>query len=165
MRTLILAFAVVATPAVSCGIGEYEVFDCAISGGKKQLRLCTTEQAAIYRFGKTGNAPELELFAPIERFDYRPWNGIGRTLYEQVTFTNQSYGYTVYGVFDRLAEEGNADLEGGVIVTDAGAEIAHLTCDAGSVTARMDLFYELKTRAGQCWDIQNLLWTTDCPVD
>ncbi len=106
---------------------------------------------------------ELELFEPITCFDYQPWPGIGRYLNERVTFNNDSYGYTVYSSFDRLTE--GALQEGGVIVTQGDEELAHLRCDAGSVSARIDLFGRFKSEAGQCWDLEARLWSTDCPAN
>lgn len=163
MRALALAIICVSGPAFSCGVGEWEVFDCTLSGGKKLLRLCSTEEAAIYRFGVPGKEPELELFEPITSFDYRPWPGIGRYLSESVTFMNDSYGYSVYSSFDRLSE--GAQQEGGVVVTKGDEELAHLRCDAGSVSARIDLFGKFKSEAGQCWDFEARLWSTDCPAN
>ncbi|MEM6408387.1 MAG: hypothetical protein AAF700_08220 [Pseudomonadota bacterium] len=163
MRAFALAIACIAGPAFSCGVGEWEVFDCSVSGGKKTLRICSTEEAAIYRFGVPGKDPELELFEPIPSFDYQPWPGIGRYLNERVTFTNDSYGYTVYSSFDRLSE--GAQQEGGVIVIKGDAELAHLRCDAGSVSARIDLFGQFKSAAGQCWDYEARNWTSECPAN
>ena len=163
MRKTALAFACLATPALSCGVGQWEVFDCTLSDGKKQLRVCSTEEAANYSFAVPGQSPEIELFEPIDRLDYRPWNGVGRTLFEDATFNNESYSYSVYSVFDRLTE--GAMLEGGVVVKKDDVEIAHLRCDPGSVSARLDLFYEFKARVGQCWNHQDFTWGTDCPTN
>lgn len=163
MRRLVGVLCVLAAPAAACGVGEQEVFDCTASGGTKLLRVCTTEEAARYSFGRLGQQPELELFAEMQALDYRPWNGIGRSYYEQVTFYNAGHAYTVYFNLDRLEEDPLRSITGGVAVNRNGEEIANVSCDPGSITNGLDALYGQKQAVGQCWDHSNFLWTTNCP--
>lgn len=120
---------------------------------------------ARYSFGKTGQSPELDLSAPIATLDYVPWNGIGRTIYEQVTFQNKSYGYTVYFLFDRLAEVPTQAVSGGISVEQNGQEIANLECDTDTISSGMDVFVERKRAVGLCWDSKSFAWTPNCPTN
>ena len=163
MRCVAALVLVLAAPANACGVGELEVFNCTVTGGSKLLRVCTTEEAARYSFGPVGQAPELELFESTAALEYRPWNGIGRSYYEQVTFYNAEYAYTVYFNLDRLEQDPLRAATGGVAVDRNGQEIANLSCDLGGITNSLDALYRTKQAVGQCWDSRNFLWTTNCP--
>lgn len=170
MRGLPAALAVIlmASPAFAiCGGNAEEVFTCTVSGGKKQVTICSGDGIARYLFGKAGRDPELELSAQVAELHYMPWNGIGRSIYEEVAFDNGAHTYTVYAALDRTILEGDPQdpISGGVVVTKGDQTLAELTCDAGSVRHSLDGFYAQKQNLGQCWDHHAFAWTANCPAN
>lgn len=163
---LVLVLSSLASAAhAQCPAGTSSYFTCTVSGAKKQVDLCYGAGVVIYQYGKLGRPPELELSDAIETLGYRPWNGIGRNIYEEVWFENGAFSYTVFASFDRqqLGDEGL--VEGGIVVTKADQTLADLRCDRGSVSHNLDGLYALKEAAGMCWDYRNFQWTRSCPVN
>ncbi len=146
------------SPALACP--GTVLFDCPIDAGAKRLTACLTADGVTYAFGRSGAAPELELNRPLDQIDYVPWNGVGRSLYESLTFRNKGYGYHVWSSVDRLDLE--QPLTGGVVVFRGEKDLARLDCDVGQVEAAIDLLFEAKTSVGYCWDFANRLWSKDC---
>ena len=62
--------------------------------GTKQLSLSKQDDNIIYEFGPP-RKPELVLKEPVATVDFQPWNGLGSTDADAVTFYNQNYSYTV----------------------------------------------------------------------
>lgn len=168
MRPAVLALALSSlTPAAyaQCPAGQSSYFTCTVSGAQKRVELCYGAGVASYQYGEINRPPELELSERIETLGYRPWNGIGRNIYEEVWFENGAYSYTVFASFDRqkLGEDGV--VEGGIVVTKADQTLADLRCDRGSVNHSLDGFYAHKEAAGLCWDYRNFQWTQSCPAN
>ncbi len=167
MKHVVVAIAACAatSAAADCGTNAGPIFECTVSGGKKQVQVCYGDRVASYVFGRPGQAPELELASSIEDLFYLPWNGVGRSIYEEVAFTNGDFDYTVFAALDRTVLEGDAEepLTGGISVTSGDELVADLTCDAGSVTGSLDMLYGEKTDAGQCWSYDSFAWSADCP--
>ncbi len=161
-----ILLALTATQAQArCAPSETEVFSCKIAGSSKRVEICEGGQVARYSFGKAGQSPELDLSAPIAALDYVPWNGIGRTIYEQVTFQNKGYGYTVYFLFDRLSEVPTQAVSGGISVEQNAQEIANLECNPDTISSGMEIFVERKRAVGLCWDYKSFAWTPNCPTN
>ena len=148
-----------------CASSEVPVFACTFSGGKKAVEICAGANRAHYAFGKRGQAAELSLSTAMSALEYRPWNGIGRSIHEEVTFRNAGHGYTVYFSFDRFADPPETGSAGGIAVTKAGEELANLTCDPGSISNGIEQLYQLKLDAGQCWDYNEFRWRSECPTN
>ena len=140
-------------PAAAACQGE-NLFQCQI--GKKDLEVCRTGSAVSYSFGPKGKA-EMQIATALSELDYQPWPGIGRAMWEAVSFHNGGVSYEVWSSFDRLDE--NAQLEGGVNVIKGGKTVASLTCNKGSVEAGLDLLYGAKEGIGQCWSRETHSWT------
>jgi hypothetical protein len=148
--------------AQSC---EQQIMSCTLRGGTKTLQVCLNGPDAVYRYGPTGGAPELELTAPVATVEYVPWPGMGRDIWETVTFANGPYRYAVATGFSRTAEDADAvpsNTYGGVTITRDGTGVAELQCDAGSVNwAYGGGLYEAKTASGLCWTgYPDETWTT-----
>lgn len=161
MKRLSALLAFCGAPVLACEPGATLVFQCDISSGRKHVQICATPHMVQYRFGQTGQIPELTLDAPVPVLDVRPWNGIGRYLYEQVSFHNDAYTYTVYSSLDRLTQE--ARLEGGIAVEKEGESIAQLRCDRGRAEGDLYELSVLKQATGLCWSHTAFEWTASCP--
>lgn len=150
---LALVLIALAAPADAACRGE-TLFSCEI--GRKRLEVCLNGQSVSYRFGPEGR-PELELATSLRQTVYQPWPGVGRAIWEAVSFTNRGTTYEVWSSFDRLAPE--ARTEGGVNVLTGSEVTAQLTCRPGSVSAGLDLLYGAKEAIGQCWNRDLQAWT------
>ena len=111
---------------------------CTLSDGRKVLEVCVDTNVASYRFGKAGQPAELSLTAPVGTFEYTPWPGIGRNIYEEIIFENNGVHYVVQASHERMFPEhddGEVTVisHGSVTVLQGQQQIAHLQCDAGSV--------------------------------
>lgn len=147
------AFAALTLPAAATCPGE-SLFRCEI--GSKRLEVCLEGQSVTYRFGPDGR-PEMELTTPLRQTAYQPWPGVGRAIWEAVSFTNRGTTYEVWTSFDRLDPE--ARPEGGVNVMNGDALAAQLDCRPGSMTAGLDRLYGAKEAIGQCWNRERQAWT------
>lgn len=159
-RTALIACLCLAAPPHAAqegcfGAGE-PLFHCRAGG--KAVDICLQGEVVIYSYGPGGGAAELLLARRVEGVGMVPWNGIGRTLWEELTFYNGTYAYAAHYAVDRLAE-GAPKVEAGVEVREGERRIARVTCDAGSVT-RFDFYpvYEAKEAAGQCWSRERFEW-------
>lgn len=154
MLRLLPLFLLAAGPAAAaCSSADSTFLSCRIEGSSKYLEVCADYSGAVYRFGPQGR-PELELFAPYNTLDYRPWPGVGRDIWEEVAFYNGGYTYLVNGGVDRMAT-GNTEFAdyGGVTVSRNGRDIASLTCDTYATEFRYsDGLSQGKARAGLRWE-------------
>jgi hypothetical protein len=156
MRLFILA-CFFPLPALAECTGETLV-SCPI--GAKQLQVCNEGDLLTYSFGPPG-APDLQL-ASRPQEAYTPWNGIGRSLWETITFTNRNVTYEVVFSFDRMVED--AMPEWGVVVTQGDEIIANLTCENQLANIPFDGLYDQITAAGLCWNREDFVWQTGaCP--
>ena len=157
MRALSVTFALLlpATAHAAC-TGETLV-GCPI--GANQLQVCNQGDLLTYSFGPPG-APDLQLASRPEAA-YTPWNGIGRTLWETITFTNRNVAYEVVFSFDRLALD--ARPEWGVTVLEGDDVLARLTCDSQVANVPFDGLYDQITATGLCWNRESESWAAVCP--
>ncbi len=160
MRPTVLAACLAAMPLSAAAQGCFgtglPLFHCE-SGGKA-VDLCLQGDVVLYRFGPAQGAAELLLGRKVGEVHMRPWNGIGRHLWEEVTLFNGAYSYGINYSIDRLAE-GEPQVAGGVTVRQGDKTLADLTCAAGSVTVH-DFYpiFEAKEAAGQCWNRESFAW-------
>lgn len=155
MRAAII-LALFTVPAASPGWAACqgdEVFSCTI--GKKTLEVCHWKGALIYSYGRE-RKPELTIAEPLETAAYTPWPGIGRAIWDAVSFQNEGTSYEVWTSFDKMDE--SAVLEGGVNVMQGETILTALTCDKGSVAHSLDPILDLKAGIGQCWNSETQAW-------
>lgn len=100
MRALLAVLACTSPAFAQCPDGAETFLSCRIEGSDKRLQVCLVGQTLTYRFGPPG-APELALAAPVTAAGYTPWPGIGRTIYEEVTFRSGDFRYVVFGGIER----------------------------------------------------------------
>lgn len=133
------------------------LFECTVQNGAKELYVSYNPPFVYYGFGPVGS-PELTIEKHILDLDVIPWNGVGRSIHEQVRFRVGEYVYTVYQAFDRTDHV----RYGGVTVTENGVDILHLPCDPGGEVESAFVFFDTKSDAGQCWDLDENIWKMTC---
>lgn len=127
-----------------------------MSSGQKVLDVCTDGSYVLYRFGKTGQTPEIELLDAVRTVNYTPWAGVSSSIWESVSFNNGDYTYEAYSSTRRNTDA--PDVAGGVEVSQSGKNIASLQCDAGSVETNIDALFGLREDAGLCYDYPTFRW-------
>ncbi|MBO9452168.1 hypothetical protein J7426_17975 [Tropicibacter sp. R16_0] len=130
---------------------------CTLKGGAKQLTTCLSASRVSYAFGSVGNTPELVLNYSVRDVDMRPWPGVGSSIWEEFTFYNKGVSYVVHYAVERTPD---GQVSGGVTVMKGEQELAHLSCDPGSVVSAgygLPLF-EAKERAGQTYSLETRSW-------
>jgi hypothetical protein len=158
MRILILAM-LVPLPAFAACDGTTLV-SCTIKG-THQLEVCLNGDDLTYAYGPTGRAPDLALREPLTNGTYTPWNGIGRSMWESITFTNAEYTYEVFASFDRL--DAAAFTEQGVSILKNGNFVTSLSCDPVRGMTLFDNLYDQMGARGYCWNRDTFAWARVCP--
>ncbi len=139
------------------------LFHCTVKGGAKAVDVCLQSDVLIYRFGAPRGAAELLLAKRVENVRMQPWNGVGRSIWEELIVDNSGYSYNISYSIDRMIEDGADDhvaVPLGDVIIAKGAKILNvLKCDSGSV-AVADFYplFEAKEASGQCWSHGNSRW-------
>ncbi|MEP5152671.1 hypothetical protein [Planktotalea sp.] len=145
----------------ACFGGGTPMFHCTFNGGSKTVDVCLQGDIAVYSFGATDRAPDLLLARREIGVDMTPWNGVGRSIWEGITFYNNVYSYILSYSIDRNVE--GAPIEGRLIVGEGDSEIAELICDIGSVTeADFYPLFEAKELSGQRYCPETFSWGAGC---
>lgn len=158
MRKLLLAL-IFPVPAFAACDGTTLV-SCPIRGAD-WLEVCLNGDDLTYAYGPIGQAPDLSLRDPLINGAYTPWNGIGRSMSDSITFTNAEYTYEVFASFDRLDE--NAITENGVSILKNGNHVTTLTCDPAIGMTLFDTLYDHMGARGYCWNRVDEVWARTCP--
>lgn len=108
-----------------CAGNQETVFACDF--GSKQVELCLTveDQSVTYRFGPS-DFPEMELTRDFDEIVMRPWNGVGRAIWDEVSVWNGDVGYALYWHYDKI----DYTIGGGLTVYRQEQVLADLACDA-----------------------------------
>jgi hypothetical protein len=155
---IILGLAGLLAPvAAQAGCQGELLLSCPIAGSDKHLDMCLDGDELVYSFGRAGS-PELVLYEPLSEGTYTPWQGIGRSINEEVAFRNEGYSYIVSWALDRL--EDNHPVYGGVTILKDEKYVTRLECEAGSVGPSFEpsLTYAMG-EIGLCWDRDAFGWT------
>lgn len=165
MIKFVVPFVMFASPAwAMCKAGEATFMSCTIANSAKSLAVCFDDKVATYRFGVAGRVPELTLQTTLAAVDYRPWNGSGTAISEEIVFTNKNYTYAVRGGYDRpWGDEAYEDVAhrnfGRVTAWRDDKVILDMACDRASVEFTWDvLLLEAKEALGLRWDDRTLMW-------
>ena len=147
MRTFILAALALAVPATASAapicqrLQAETVFHCTIDGSSRTLSVCDLPDGGfLYSYGRPG-AAELTMRREKSELAYRPWNGVGFSIWASLTFHNEGYRYEVW--FDALKDE-SRPVNGGVHIyapgedPAAGRPTASRECRPGTVETRLD---------------------------
>ncbi len=163
VAALLLAAAPQAADAYCQPLDE-PFLSCTMQGGAKRLSVCVDGRTLHYAFGAVDKSPELLLSRDVTEVDYTPWPGVGRTIWEEVSFENLGHVYLVHGWLDRIpSEETDEDPQrptgGGVTVTRGEETLATLECDPGSVEFYWtDAVNAAMAKAGRCFDWGTHTW-------
>lgn len=156
-----LAALTLATSAHAQCASEGQTFlSCSLEKSGKHLSVCLEGDRAVYRFGPKGT-PELTLSQPLDRLDYRPWNGVGSSIWEEVRFVNSDITYAVYGSILRIAADAadGPNLSGGVEVLRGDTSLANLACARKTVVFPWsEAISDAKRAAGLTWDRSSQSW-------
>ena len=167
MRSCLAAFLIFASvlpaQAEGCFGAGTALFHCTVEAGRKTADVCVQGGVAVYRFGPKGGEADLLLARRAEDVDMTPWPGVGRTIWEDMTFRNGDHSYTISRAMDRMIAqddpEQSPDMRGTVVVSKGKDTPSELECDPGSVTFG-DFYplFEAKESAGQCWNRETFEW-------
>lgn len=166
MKVLFALFAFTNPAWADCEVGEMTFMSCRIENSTSILRVCYDSQTVHYRFGAADQTPDLALSSSIAAVDYTPWPGVGRSIWEEIRFENDSYLYTVHAGFERMFdEEEYEDIPhrafGGVSVTtgEDEAEVVTLSCERATVSFGWDdALFKAKNALGYAWDDRARVW-------
>ena len=166
MRISFLIFCLSASPMyAACPLETDTFLSCTIANRHHGLDVCIDGDQVSYAYGLPKQPPELSLVSEIATLEYQPWPGVGRSIWEEVTFHNGNYSYTVSAGFDRTATEGvtipPSAYFGGVVVHRAGDELTSLMCQRETVVFPWtEALGQGKHRAGLRWDMETQSWTS-----
>ena len=139
---------------------ETNFLTCTI--GTKQLSLSKQDDNIIYRFGPP-RKPELVLKEPVATVDFQPWNGLGSTDADAVSFYHQNYSYTV------VTTSSYENFRNGIHYHEVyiwlerdGKEVAILQCKEKTDGDALDHLREAKYAIGQCWNRELEQWSEKC---
>lgn len=134
------------------------VLDCAI--GSKRLEVHVGAGQASYAFGPSGR-PELALTLSLDETIAMPWPGVGRTIWESISFQNNDVTYEVWITLDRL--DLGQTTSGGVTVSRSGETLAELQCTEGTAQVGIFAIADAMEAAGYCVDRDQGGYTKECP--
>lgn len=161
-----LVFCVVfANPAwAGCADSELTCISCQIEDSSKTVDVCYDDSNAYYRFGIAGRVPELALITSIADLDYRPWNGLWKDIWEEISFENGNYAYAVHGGYERpWGDETYKDVLnrnfGAVSVARDGEIFMDLDCDRSKIEFIWgDDIRKIKESLGFVWVYNTREW-------
>jgi hypothetical protein len=156
MRATVFLIGLLAPAATHAGCQGEILLSCPIAGSTKHLDMCLDGGELVYSFGRAGS-PELILYEPLSEGTFTPWQGIGRSINEEVAFRNESYSYIVSWALDRL--ENDHPVYAGVTIQKGDAFVARLECEQGSVGPSFEpILTDAMAAIGQCWDPSTYGW-------
>ena len=159
MKRALITLCLLGSPVLACD--DLTVLSCTVENGR-QFELCASATGLTYRYGPPG-APEIVLSNPLDASGHTPWPGIGRTIWESVSFRNAGYTYEVFSGFER--DYGNPDEEievthfAGVLVSQGDTVVTEIRCKADSIrNGQADILYQHMTDHGYCWSHEKFEW-------
>lgn len=160
MRTAIFTFtfATLTSPIfAACPAPQHTILSCTFEQGRKVIDACHDNTTARYAFGEIGQKPDLILNSPITDLYYEPWNGMGQSMNEIISFDNEDVSYNLWVVGD-ASPENPVDEKAGLTVMMGPDHAIEMLCDAGSITLGFETVYEAKDDMGLCWNDDEYEW-------
>ncbi len=128
-----------AQAAPNCAQFDADVlFHCKMQGSKQEVTICDLPDGQyLYRYGKPGKAPELEIRSSQKEVVYTPWNGVGSAIWARLGFRNKGY---FYDVGRSIQKGGESQPEGFIDIYEPGNDtpIATKQCQTGTVQGDLD---------------------------
>ena len=148
-----------------CPNGQYDFTSCKIEGRNTEVSVCYDSTTATYSYGPVGGTPDLVLSEPIGTVDFQPWHGVGKAIFDSMTFYNEDYSYQVGGGFDRPFSEEEMEQGirrfGWIDIAKNGQSIATLECEPDTVSYGFgDGIFDVKLAAGYEWDSLSRTWVS-----
>jgi hypothetical protein len=159
MRTafVLITTALLAPAAAHAGCQGELLLSCPIEGTEKHLDMCLDGDELVYSFGRKGS-PELILYELLSAGTYKPWQGIGRSINEEVAFRNKGYTYIVSWALDRLEQD--HPVYAGVTIQQGDSYVARLDCKEDSVGGSFEpVLTDAMAGIGLCWDLNTHAWS------
>lgn len=104
------------------------VFHCSTTKNKT-ISVFKQGQNVFYQYGASLTKPELALMVTEEKVFKQPWNGVGSSFWNSMTFQNQDYRYSVSSSYNR--NEGTLEYAG-VSIQQNDKTIANVDCNLKS---------------------------------
>ena len=145
--------------------GHQETFLSCTFKQSKSVDVCIDGDYISYAYGPPAQA-EMVLKSQIRFVDYRPWPGVGSSIYESVAFHNGDVSYVVSGYLNReYPEDENADIivtaHGQIEVYENDALLTTLDCDPGSTDfAWSTTLSDRRAAMGLCWTNTTHEWSS-----
>ncbi len=144
-------FLLEADALAGCAEGEEPVASCQIARQEKQVSVCLSGDAAVYRFGPVQGKPEMTLRAPLMEVGYLRADGAGQTIDETVVFPNEEYAYQASFGFRAGLPPDPTELRkfGTVKVLRKDKTVAELACAPETIIRKPDLLLDRMRKAGR----------------
>ena len=127
----------------SCAQHKAEVlFHCKIKGSSREVTICDLpDKQYLYRYGKPGKPPEMQIQSAQNEVVYTPWNGIGNSNWARLGFRNKGY---LYDVGRSIQKGGETPPEGFIDIFEPGNDepIATKFCETGTVEGDLDALWD-----------------------
>lgn len=147
---------------------ETPFMHCSVGGRDGQVSVSFAEEAAYYRFGSIGQAPELEIITPYASLQkYHPSGHDMREISETIEFLNGDYSYGVtMGFYDGWIDAGDWDEDnfgkinkptqgdeefGSVVVKKNGIKQVEFSCLSETVLWNRNALFQSLSAAGYTW--------------
>lgn len=147
---------------------ETPFMQCSVEGRDGQVSVSFDNEAAYYRFGSIGQAPELEILSPFASLqEYHPSGHDMREISETIEFLNGDYSYGVtMGFYDGWIEPGDWDEDrfgkisvrtqgdeefGSVVVKKNGIKLAEFSCLPETILWNRNALFQSLSAAGYTW--------------
>lgn len=101
------------------------IFSCMTNKGKT-IEVCDNKTEIVYSFGKSATKPEITIVKKRNEVTTSQWNGMGSSMYYDVSIPNNTTIYKVYFSVDRMSDRHKIDA--GVNVTLNDKSIANVMC-------------------------------------
>lgn len=156
LLTVVLSLMPAVASAACFGPGQ-PLFQCSFKGGKTEVNLCIQNDIVTYMYGPKGRSPDLLLTQQSRDVYMRPWPGIGRYYWEEISLNNGAHRYGIDYSFDKMSDD--EPVAATLTVSRGDKVLATLSCDPGSVQDASFLALEQqKTKSGQCWNREAEYW-------
>jgi hypothetical protein len=104
------------------------VFMCTTEKANKTLSLFKQGSYFIYQYGPSTGKPEISVAAKESEVVKEPWNGMGSTIWSNITIKNGEYSYTVHSAYTRNTGNEESEDSFGVNISKGDAYISSVKC-------------------------------------
>ena len=157
---LALTFAL-SGPALAQGHEGGQWLSCQLDDGKTAVNVWLEDGAVNVFIGGKARAALIATSQPVAEAAHRPWEGVGRSIFESLTIEAPPLSYEIWISLDRLIPDSRP--EGGVNVIRDGQLVASRECLPETVLAGFWVISDAKKAQGICWDLDAHGWASCKP--